>query len=532
MINGYNLIGFEESGEGQVKLKAFSPALKEDLPGQFITATLSEITSATKKAVQAFSVYSRKTAEEKAVFLEAIGEEIMALGDELIQRAMLESGLPEARLTGERGRTIGQLKMFAGVLREGSWVEAVIDTALPDRKPLPRSDLRKMLVPLGPVLVFGASNFPFAFSTAGGDTASALAAGNPVIVKAHEGHLGTNELIAAAIKKAAQKTNMPDGVFSFIISGDVETIQQLVKDEAIKAIGFTGSYKAGSAIFKTAATERKTPIPVFAEMSSVNPVVLLPKKLEQDSNVIATQLAASVTLGTGQFCTNPGLVFLIESPATENFIAALSELILKTAPTTMLNKAVCNNYYKSKQLLQSQPGIKVLATVENASDDYKGAAALLQINAVDFIKNENFQTEVFGPSSLIVKCKDQAELLQAIHALYGQLTGTVIGLKEDIVTFATCIDLLKTKVGRLLYNGVPTGVEVCHAMVHGGPYPATTHTGSTSVGADAIRRFARPICLQDCPPEFLPEPLKDNNSVNIMRKINGHYTRENVSRES
>jgi NADP-dependent aldehyde dehydrogenase len=263
-------------------------------------------------------------------------------------------------------------------------------------------------------------------------------------------------------------------------------------------------------------------------MSSINPVVLLPKKLEQDSNAIATQLAASVTLGTGQFCTNPGLVFLIESQAAENFIAALSELILKTAPATMLNKAVCNNYYKSKKLLESQPGIKVLATVENASDDYKGAAALLQIDAGDFIKNENLQAEVFGPSSLIVKCKDQAELLQALQALHGQLTGTVMGTKEDIETFATCIDVLKNKVGRLLYNGVPTGVEVCHAMVHGGPYPATTHAASTSVGADAIRRFARPICLQDCPPEFLPEQLKDDNGLNIMRKINGHYTRDRV----
>lgn len=343
MLNKYNRVGFAEGSEGKIKLKAFSTVTKKYLPGEFPAATIEEIEAVADKAKDAFLFYSKKNAEEKAVFLEAIGDEIMVIGDELIQRAMLESGLPEARLIGERARTVGQLKLFADILREGSWVEAVIDTALPDRKPLPRSDLRKMVVPVGPVLIFGASNFPFAFSTAGGDTASALAAGNPVIVKAHEGHLGTNELISTAIKKAAQKTNMPDGVFSSVISSDVEMIQQLVKHEAIKAIGFTGSYKAGTEIFKTASTGRKTPIPVYAEMSSINPVVLLPKKLEQDSNVIATQLAASVTLGTGQFCTNPGLVFLIESQATENFIAALSELILKTAPTTMLNKAVCNN---------------------------------------------------------------------------------------------------------------------------------------------------------------------------------------------
>src|SRR5687768_8332049 len=270
MLKGHNLIGFTESKEGKKFLQSFSPVKENNLPESFAVATDDEVNTAVNKAISAFSIYKTLNAEKKAVFLETIAAEIMAIGDELIQRAMLESGLPEARLIGERGRTVGQLKLFADILREGSWVEAVIDAALPDRKPLPRSDLRKMLVPVGPVLVFGASNFPFAFSTAGGDTASALAAGNPVIVKAHEGHLGTNELMASAIKKAAQKTNMTDGVFSFVINSDVETIQHLVKHEAIKAIGFTGSYKAGTAIFKTASTGRKTPIPVYAEMSSIN----------------------------------------------------------------------------------------------------------------------------------------------------------------------------------------------------------------------------------------------------------------------
>jgi NADP-dependent aldehyde dehydrogenase len=527
MISGNNLIGFSESREGQNNLKAFSPVTKEDLTGEFAAATLSEIKAATTKAAQAFPLYRKKTAEERAVFLETIGEEIMAIGDELIQRAMLESGLPEARLTGERGRTIGQLKLFADVLREGSWVEAVIDTALPDRKPLPRSDLRKMLVPLGPVLVFGASNFPFAFSTAGGDTASALAAGNPVIVKAHEGHLGTNELVAGAIKRAAKKTNMPDGVFSFVISNDVETIQHLVKDEAIKAIGFTGSYKAGTAILTTASTERKTPVPVYAEMSSINPVLLLPKKLQQDSDVIAARLAGSILLGTGQFCTNPGLIFLIKNESAEIFTTKLTELISEAAPASMLNKGVCRNYYAGRQLLQQQEGVRTLATVEDSSSDYKGSAVLFETDAADFIANENLQAEVFGPSSLIVKCNNEEELLNAVGALHGQLTGTVIGLNEEIETFSAAIDILRSKAGRLLYNGVPTGVEVCHAMVHGGPYPATTNPGSTSVGADAIKRFARPVCLQDCPPEFLPAELKDENISNIMRKINGQYTRAN-----
>ncbi|MFC0773495.1 aldehyde dehydrogenase (NADP(+)) [Terrimonas alba] len=510
-------------------LRAFSPVVKDYLPGEYPVATLSEINKVGTASEKAFSVYSKKTAEERAVFLEAIGDEIMALGGELIHRTMLESGLPEARLIGERARTVGQLKLFAELLREGSWVEAVIDTALPDRKPLPRPDLRKMLIPIGPVLVFGASNFPFAFSTAGGDTASALAAGNPVIVKAHEGHLGTHKLIADAIKSAAQKTNMPDAVFSSVVSDDIDTIQHLIKHEAVKAIGFTGSYKAGMSIFRTAATARKTPIPVYAEMSSINPVLLLPGKLEKESNAVAAQLAASITLGTGQFCTNPGLLFLIESETAEKFTDVLSNQLMNVAPTTMLNRNVCNNYYNSKSSLQQQPGVKVVAAVESAADDIRGAAVLLQTNAADFIANENLQAEVFGPCSLIVKCRDHHELVQAIYSLHGQLTGTVIGLKEDLETFASCIEVLTGKVGRLLYNGVPTGVEVCHAMVHGGPYPATTNAGSTSVGADAIKRFARPVCLQDCPAEFLPLALKNENSLNIMRKINGHYTRDNLT---
>ncbi len=510
-------------------LKAFSPVTKNYLPGEYPVATISEINSIGTAAEKAFPVYGRKTAEQRAAFLEAIGDEIMALGDELIQLTMLESGLPEARLIGERARTVGQLKLFAEVLREGSWVEAVIDTALPDRKPLPRPDLRKMLLPIGPVLVFGASNFPFAFSTAGGDTASALAAGNPVIVKAHEGHPGTHELMTNAIKRAAQKTNMPDAVFSSVTSNDIETIQYLVKHEAIKAIGFTGSYKAGMSIFKTAATGRKTPIPVYAEMSSINPVLLLPGKLEKESSTVAAQLAASITLGTGQFCTNPGLLFLIESEAGEKFITTLGDQLKNIAPATMLNRNVCSNYYHSKNVLLQQPGVKVVVAVESAEGDLKGSSVLLQTSAADFIKNENLQAEVFGPCSLIVRCKDQHELLQAVNSLNGQLTGTVMSLEEDLETFAPCIEVLAGKVGRLLYNGVPTGVEVCHAMVHGGPYPATTNAGSTSVGADAIKRFARPVCLQDCPAELLPLALKNENSLNIMRKLNGHYTRNSLT---
>lgn len=527
MLKGYNLIGQTKSREGQEFLQAFNPVTQNHLPEQFTIATDNEVNAAVDKASTAFVAYKAKTAEERAVFLETIAGEIIALGDELIQRAMLETGLPEARLTGERARTTGQLKLFAEVLREGSWVEAVIDTALPERKPLPRPDLRKISVPIGPVAVFGASNFPFAFSTAGGDTASALAAGNPVIVKAHESHLGTNELVASAINNAAKKCNMPDGVFSFVIGEGPVTGAQLVKHEGIKAVGFTGSYRAGMAIYKTACNERKTPIPVYAEMSSINPVLLLPQKLKKDENV-AVQLAASITLGAGQFCTNPGILFLIKDEGSENFISKLAEIISTSPAAAMLNPNVCRSYYKGREVIAKQPGVSVLFEGEDACASYKATAFLTQVSASDFIYNQDLQNEVFGPASLIVLAENKEELLQALQSLHGQLTATIIANAADIENFAGCIDALSEKVGRIIYNGVPTGVEVSHAMMHGGPYPATTNANSTSVGSDAIKRFARPLCLQDCPEEFLPEALKNQNQLKIMRKVNGRYTNESL----
>lgn len=531
MLSGHNLTGYTESARGNTFLQAFSPVKQANLPENFTVATGEEIDTAVAKAAAAFDLYKMFPAETKAVFLETIAEEIMAIGDVLVQRAMLETGLPEPRLTGERGRTTGQLKLFADLLREGSWIEAVIDEALPDRKPLPRSDLRKMLVPIGPVLVFGASNFPFAFSTAGGDTASALAAGNPVIVKAHPSHLGTNELVATAIINAAKKCNMPDGIFSFIIGDGEVTGIQLVKHPGIKAIGFTGSYKAGMAIYKAATNERETPIPVYAEMSSINPVLLLPNKLKQDTDKIAAQISGSVTLGAGQFCTNPGVLFLVEDASSEIFIQQLTEKLAAVPAAFMLNQNICNNYYKSIQITAQQQGITSLFAGNNAASELKASPALMQVSAADFIANPQLQSEMFGPATLIVKCKDQAHLLNAIQSLHGQLTGTIIADAADIKNFAGCIDLLTSKVGRVVYNGVPTGVEVCHAMVHGGPFPATTDARSTSVGADAIKRFARPLCLQDCPQEFLPDALKDGNPLNIMRKLNGHYTRAAAGEE-
>ena len=526
MLKGYNLIGQSESAAGDQYLQVFSTTGKSVLPEQFAIATEAEIDEAVAKAAAAFTIYKMVSPEKRAIFLETIADEIMALGDELIQRAMQESGLPEARLLGERGRTTGQLKLFADLLREGSWVAAVIDTALPERKPLPRADIRKMLVPVGPVVVFGASNFPFAFSTAGGDTASALAAGNPVIVKAHESHLGTNELIASAIKNAVEKCGMPDGTFSFVIGNGAVTGMQLVKHPGVKAIGFTGSYRAGTAIFKAATTERETPIPVYAEMSSINPVLLLPEKLQQNSEAVATMLAGSITLGVGQFCTNPGLLFLMDDDASAALIKKLTELLAAAPLASMLNPGVCNNYYKSRQAVAEQEGVTLLHNGADASAEYKGAATLLQVSDTHFISNPNLQQEIFGPASMLVLCKDKASMTQALQSLHGQLTGTVIATMNDLNQFGDCVNELTGKVGRVVYNNVPTGVEVCHAMVHGGPFPATTDARSTSVGSDAILRFVRPLCLQDCPPELLPGALKNDNPLHIMRKVNGRYTNE------
>jgi 2,5-dioxopentanoate dehydrogenase len=528
MLKGYNLIGNTESAKGDIILHAFSTLQQMDLPEKFTTATETEVEQAIAKAMEAFEIYKDISSENKALFLENIAAEIENIGEELIERAKLETGLTEQRLIGERGRTTSQLKLFAALLREGSWVEAVIDQAIPDRKPLPRSDLRKMNVAIGPVAVFGASNFPFAFSTAGGDTASALAAGNPVIVKAHESHLGTNELIASAVKKAVVNTKMPDGVFSFIIGRGAVTGMQLVKNPGVKAIGFTGSYHAGMAIFKAAVNERESPIPVYAEMSSINPVLILPSKLKKDMAGVVNMLAASITLGVGQFCTNPGLLFVIKDESFEEFVKKLKES-LATAPSgVMLNSEICKNYYLNRQIVASQNGVNILHMGDNESESFEGSTALLEINAEQFISNPVLQKEIFGPASLIVKCKDASTLLTAVESLYGQLTGTILGDENDLKQFSCVIDSMQEKVGRLILNGVPTGVEVSHAMVHGGPFPATTDPRTTSVGADAIKRFVRPICFQDFPPAYLPDALKNENPLHIMRKINGMYTKDPI----
>jgi alpha-ketoglutaric semialdehyde dehydrogenase len=528
MLTGYNFIGFSRKASGKKKFSAFSTVLKSSLPGEFFAATEEETQEAVSKATTAFEPYRQISFADRADFLDAIADEIMQLGDELIQRCHLESGLPEARITGERGRTVGQLKLFAALLREGSFVEAIIDTALPDRKPLPRADLRRMDQPIGPVAVFAASNFPLAFSTAGGDTASALAAGCPVVVKAHSSHLGTNELVATAIINAAQKCNMPDGVFSSLIGEGSVLGQQLVKHPEIKSVGFTGSFGAGMSLVKAGINEREEPIPVYAEMSSINPVLVLPGKIKEDIDTLAAQLAASITLGVGQFCTNPGLLFVVKDSQTDAFAKSLAQALQQVPAGTMLNETICKAYHRERTELLSQDGVEAILQSDDTNKDFTANAFLARTSAQEFIRNNSLQNEVFGPASLLVICNDEGDLKNALHALHGQLTATIMGTPGDIRTFESCIDILIQKVGRVIYNGVPTGVEVCHAMVHGGPFPATSYSHFTSVGTEAIRRFLRPVCYQNCPQEFLPAPLKDENPLGIMRKVNGEFTRDTI----
>ncbi|MCW3464639.1 aldehyde dehydrogenase (NADP(+)) [Chitinophaga nivalis] len=525
-ITGENIIGYTTSATGLEVLRAYDPVSNTQLAETFTIATATEVNRAVEKAATAFRTYRHTTPADRATFLEAIATEIMNMGDLLPARAVAESGLPLARITGERGRTIAQLQLFATVLREGSWVQAVIDPAQATT-PVPKADIRKMLVPLGPVLVFPASNFPLAFSTAGGDTAAALAAGNPVIVKAHASHLGTNELIARAIQKAAQQCGMPDGVFSSLTGSGAALGQQLVKHPGIKAIGFTGSYKAGMAIFD-AVNQRPEPVPVYAEMGSINPVLLLPGKLAAEATTVAQQYAASITQGVGQFCTSPGLLLALEGPGTEAFADRLQQELATVPAATMLNQGICYHYYENREQLARGEGVETLFAGDSGLEATKGSPALYRVSGSRFLQQAALQQEVFGPASLLVVCKDTAELVEVLTSLHGQLTGSVMGLQEDLDTYSQLIPLLAEKAGRIIFNQVPTGVEVGYAMHHGGPFPATTDIRSTSVGASAIDRFARPLCFQNWPQNLLPDALKDHNPLGIWRRIKGTLTQDAV----
>ncbi len=477
------------------------------------------------QANTAFNIYSKFSGKQKAVFLKAIATEIEALGSELITTTMAETNLPEARLLGERGRTCGQLRMFAELLEEGSWLEARIDTALPDRQPLPRPDIRKMLEPIGPVAVFAASNFPFAFSTAGGDTASALAAGCPVVMKGHSGHIKTSEMVANAIEKAARNTNMPEGVFSLVLGPGAEVGKALVEHPAIKAVGFTGSFSGGMALFHL-ANARKEPIPVFSEMGSINPVILMPEKLNNEAESVAKLYAGSITQGVGQFCTNPGLILAVESAALAGFIKTLANEIEKIAPAAMLNKGIYNNYVKMCEQAIGQPQVDTEAVSQvSISAEQQGVPTVASVSGEEFLKNIVLHQEVFGPYSLIVKCKNLTEIEAIIAHLEGQLTATFMATESELLENKALVAALRQKCGRLLFNGVPTGVEVSSAMHHGGPFPASTDSRFTSVGPDSIKRFVRPASYQSFPDSLLPDELKSDNPLKIWRLVNNYLVK-------
>ena len=528
-IHGKNRIGFDLSADSEHFITSYDPGKQEELH-KFHIATEQEVGLTMSKAVNAFEVYRNMSGSQKAEFLEAIADEILALGDELVQVAAQESGLPEGRIIGERGRTMGQLRLFSQLIREGSWVDATIETAQPDREPLPKPDLRKMLVPIGPVVVFAASNFPLAFSTAGGDTASALAAGNPVIVKAHRSHLGTNELISNAISSAASKTNMPDGVFSSLIGEGTALGQELAMHPQVKSIGFTGSYYGGMALYKAAA-QREEPIPVFAEMGSVNPVVLLPGKLKQEAEQTAKMYAGSITLGAGQFCTNPGLIIGMEGEEMNTFIKSLSTEIEASVPVTMLNENIWKNYKAGKEKILAEKGVKITGSATDQENGLMGTPAVASVSGADFLSNSSLHEEIFGPFSLVVICSDIQQLQQVILSTKGQLTSTIMGNDDELEEYSDVVSAASSVAGRVIINGVPTGVEVCHSMQHGGPFPASTDSRFTSVGTDAIKRFVRPLAYQSFPNGNLPKELQDSNPLGIWRKVNGELTKESTLSE-
>ncbi|WP_411030493.1 aldehyde dehydrogenase (NADP(+)) [Spongiimicrobium sp. 3-5] len=524
MISGKNYIGNRSSALGDVTFKTFNPELNLENEGVFTEATEAEVAEAAQLASKAFKTYRNLTGARRALFLEAIADNIMALDENLLNRYCEETGLPQGRAAGERGRTVGQLRAFAELLKDGSWVEATIDTGEPERKPLPKPDLRKMLVPLGPVAVFGASNFPLAYSTAGGDTAAALAAGCPVIVKGHMMHAGTGELVAKAILKAAEETGMPNGVFSNLNSKGIDVGVQLVQHPDIKAVGFTGSIIGGRALYDL-ASRRKEPIPVFAEMGSVNPVILFPKALQNRGEALATTYANSITLGTGQFCTKPGLLLGIKDASLLNFIEQLSNEILTIDPSCMLHPNIEGNYVRNKAKALDQNDIVLKADYKGKLPENYARQAVTTVDGKTFIENPTLHQEIFGPYCIVVQCNDMDELQTIVGDLEGQLTGTVISHNDELFLYPDVIDALQNRVGRIIFNGVPTGVEVCPAMHHGGPYPASTDSRFTAVGVHSIKRWVRPFSFQNWPNDRLPHELKNENPLDITRSVNGSLSK-------
>ncbi|MBK7708007.1 MAG: aldehyde dehydrogenase (NADP(+)) [Acidobacteria bacterium] len=514
-LTGKSIIGFGRGVDSAITFTAFDPSTGEAVGPAFHSADIVELNRACELAGEARIAYGHVSGIEKARFLRVIADNIEALGDTLIERASLETGLPNARFVGERGRTCFQLRMFADLVERGDWVDARIDTPDPDRQPLPKPDVRSMLRPLGPVAVFCASNFPLAYSVAGGDTASALAAGCPVIVNAHFAHPGTAELVGTAVSAAVRECGLPEGVFSLIFSKGYEIGQALVKNPNVKAVGFTGSRAGGRALMDIAAA-RSEPIPVYTEMSSVNPIFILPSAMRERFEAMAAGLHTSVTTGAGQFCTKPGIVVIPEIAETIQFKGRFRELIENTAAHPLLTAGIRGNF---ERLSDEREIEKLSASHERCG--YGVDASVFETDAATFLADKHLADEIFGPTTLLVESSEREEMLLIARELEGQLTATIHGTPDDLLEFADLIGILETKAGRLIFNGYPTGVEVGPAMVHGGPYPATSDSRTSAVGTRAIDRFCRYVCYQNFPNSSLADELKDENPLGIKRLVDG-----------
>lgn len=499
--------------------KTFNPANNLPLNQEFYESDLADVGAAVEKAEEAFSSYGLLSQVHRSQFLLDVASQLDKNRAEIIKICHEETALPLPRLEGELSRTTGQIKMFADLLQEGSWVGAIIDTALPDRNPLPRADIRQMQIPLGPVAVFGASNFPLAFSVAGGDTISALAAGCPVVFKSHPEHPGTSKLVAQAINNAVEQNQLQPGVFQILYGESHSLGAQLVLHPKVKAVGFTGSFQGGKALFDL-ANQRAEPIPVFAEMGSVNPMVVFPQKLLENPIELAKGFVQSLTLGVGQFCTNPGLVFVSDTDGLEVFLDNLKKAVNDAFSGHMLSQPIAETYAQKTQKLEKHQKLKVLAQSSSNNLTNEGCPQIFITDFKDFVQNPEFKEEVFGPAAILVKVSPD-ELDALAEHIPGQLTATFHATPNDLKEHQELILKMGHKVGRLILNGFPTGVEVCHAMVHGGPFPASTQLQSTSVGSEAIKRYTRPLCFQNFSDEWLPAELKHQNPLNIMRKYNG-----------
>jgi alpha-ketoglutaric semialdehyde dehydrogenase len=524
-LSGRSLIGFREAAGGGEAMYATDPTTGQRLQPAFVPARPEEVELAVRLAAESFHVYRRISGRDRAAFLRKIAAKIESIAGEVIERAAQETALPAARLQGETARTCGQLRLFAQVAEEGSWVNARIDRADANRKPAPKPDIRSMLRPLGPVVVFGASNFPLAFSVAGGDTASALAGGNTVIVKAHAAHPGTSELVGRAVQESVRECGLPEGVFSLLFGSGTQIGTALMKHPLVKAGGFTGSRVAGRTLMDVAAS-RPEPIPFYAEMSSTNPVFILPGALRERSENIAAGLYTSFTMGAGQFCTKPGMVFMPQGANANSFADKLRELVDASVPFHLLTKAIHSSYDSAIAARKTDAVVKLVAEGPQASADvgFAVSSAVFETDAASFLSSD-LDGEIFGPATLLVRHSSREQVLEIARSLEGHLTATIHGTEQDLHEFADLIAILEGKVGRLIFNGFPTGLEVTHAMVHGGPYPSTSDGRSTSVGSQAIFRFTRLVCYQGFPDSALPDELKDANPLGIWRMIDGQAVR-------